>query len=211
MKHSLNRLAASALLFASIAGFAGCEDDGGGSSTRSGNPDGPVVAMGDSITAGVPEGGTPYPSYLAGMTGKPVINAGSSGEHASEGANRIAAVLGQHKPSHVLILYGANDVLHEHANAVVINALIAMIGAAWDHDTTPVIATIPRMPGTHEGYNAACASLNNEIRQLAKTEKVKLVDIENVLSGDPALLLPDGLHPMDAGNEAMARAFAGAL
>jgi lysophospholipase L1-like esterase len=64
----------------------------------------------------------------------------------------------------------------------------------------------------HETWAGGVVVLNDMIRELASNENVDLVDLEREFgSNAEMLLLPDGLHPNDEGNQVVAGAFAGSL
>lgn len=71
-----------------------------------------VVALGDSLTYGTgapPEAS--YPAVLAALTGWTVVNAGVPGDTASQGLERLPALLVEHQPALVLVSLGGNDLL----------------------------------------------------------------------------------------------------
>src|SRR5215470_11984607 len=73
-----------------------------------------IVCLGDSITAGV--GAAPqesYPSRLAERLGRPVVNAGVSGDTAAQGLARVSEVLDQDDPWLVIVELGGNDLLRQ--------------------------------------------------------------------------------------------------
>jgi len=75
----------------------------------------------------------------------------------------------------------------------------------------PLLATLTPMIGEHAIWNGEVNKLNDDIRSLASSLDVTLVDL-NAEFGDPAaLLLDDGLHPNDQGNQVIALAFNDAL
>lgn len=203
----LLQLISSTVAMTLILSFTGCEDDGGGSvSGDTGDNDTNIaVALGDSITAG--QGVAPYPGILAGISGKQVINAGSGGSRADSGPGRASSLLNSHHPAYLFILLGSNDAIHGGDPAAVKGALGATIAIAKDHQTIPIIATIPQMVRSHEVFNSGVKAINNEIRNLADETGTVLVDLEGVLGSD--MLQADGLHPTQAGQEAIARSIAG--
>ena len=79
---------------------------------NAGQPVSVIVAFGDNLTAG--DGGNglrnAYPSVLAQLTGKTVINEGYSGETAFNAPRHLPEVLA-HRPQMVLIEFGSNDYL----------------------------------------------------------------------------------------------------
>ncbi len=171
-----------------------------------------VVALGDSLTRGGFSGsGASYPAQLSAMIGKTVHNSGSSGEHSYEGATRVRSVLTRHRPGFLLILYGANDIVHGRSTESIIGNLRAIINAARDNQTIPVLGTLPPAYGLHDFMQGAIDGLNERIRQLAAEENVALAPVNAVFGDDPSLFLEDGLHPNEAGNTKLAEAFAAAF
>jgi lysophospholipase L1-like esterase len=216
MKHKL-LLNLSHAIIALLLGISivGCEDGGGGGSgdddIGDNNPN-VIVSLGDSITEGMPDGGAPFPSRLAGMTGKTVVNQGRGGETSGSGASRAKSVLQSHKPASMTILYGANDLIHGGSMDTTIGNLRSIIAACRDNRTIPVLATLTPMIDGHETWAGGVVVLNDMIRELASNENVDLVDLEREFgSNAEMLLLPDGLHPNDEGNQVVAGAFAGSL
>ncbi|MDH4059479.1 MAG: GDSL-type esterase/lipase family protein [Aquincola sp.] len=71
-----------------------------------------VLALGDSITAGVgADPGAAYPAQLAALTGWRVVNAGVSGDTSAQAAERLPALLAEHRPALVVVSIGGNDFL----------------------------------------------------------------------------------------------------
>lgn len=215
---SLMRAGVFAALVMGVGLFgAGCEDDSGRSPHDFGDNDKNLyVAMGDSITWGVNV--TPYPTMLSEYLGKAVVNEGFSGEHAYEAVWRIDALLADYKPGYLLILYGANDLLHHVREDEIEDNLRFMITRAKEAKTIPVIATLTPMARTRGIFNGAVKSLNVRIRTMAKEEGVKLVDLEKIFGNrdndsdpfvmeDDDYLQWDGLHPNEEGTRQMALGF----
>jgi lysophospholipase L1-like esterase len=166
-----------------------------------------VVALGDSITEGICAGdGAPYPSRLAGLSGKNVINQGSCGERSSGGASRIGGILNKQKPGYIVILYGANDAIFGYSTEQVVGNLRNMCNAAIANKTVPVLMTCTPMYDSHAFANGRVLSYNPDIRALAKELKIKLVDLEKEFGTERSFLQSDGLHPSDSGNQVIAMA-----
>lgn len=74
--------------------------------------DGIILAFGDSLTYGT---GTDrdhsYPSVLARLTGRKVINDGIPGEVTRLGLVRLPKSLASHQPDLVILVHGGNDTL----------------------------------------------------------------------------------------------------
>ncbi len=197
---------------ASVFVLCGCEDSGGrkwigdGHDFGTNNPD-LHVAIGDSITWGV-GARTSYPIILEDMLGKTVINEGVPGERTGTGAGRTPGVLAGYRPGFLLILYGANDIIHGTDRSRVIEQLRSMINAARHNRTIPVLATItPHIFWREDIYGPSVTDLNIRIRALASEENVRLVDLERAFKGHPEYMLDDGLHPNDDGLAIIAAKF----
>lgn len=194
--------------------LAACEDDGGGSSTPDvgDNDINTVVCLGDSITEGecVPAG-PPYPSRLAGLSGKNVINQGSCGEKSGSGASRAGGVLDRYSPGYMCILYGANDAIFDRPTEDVVNNIRAIVQACKANQTVPIVGTLLPMYDGHAFAAGSARDISAGIRTMAKEEGARLVDLEAEFGDDRSLLQADGLHPSDAGNQLIALAFNDAI
>jgi lysophospholipase L1-like esterase len=63
------------------------------------------------------------------------------------------------------------------------------------------------MSGSHRLWAGSAKTLSSRIRALAAEEGATLVDLEEKFGTGEGLILGDGLHPNDAGNQLMAEAF----
>lgn len=195
------RYAAAVLL---VIAVSGCDEDDA-SDDRPGNV---YVCMGDSVTADANYPGVaPYPSALAGMVQGTVVNEGRGGETSLGGAGRVRGVLEKHRPTHLLILYGANDVLFSRSPDFIIENLRIMIRAAKDSGAVPLIATLTPMSGDHAIFQGSVEALNARIRALADEEGARLVNLAGEFRGSESERFPDGLHPDADGVVIIAMAF----
>jgi acyl-CoA thioesterase I len=192
---------------------SGCEDGDSGSAGGEIGPDNDanvVVAVGDSITRGY-GAGTSWPGELGAMSGKSVRNAGVDGARTSYGVSVTRGLLAKYKPGYLLILFGANDIIHSGDPAGVKEQLRNIIQQAKTNQTRVIIATLTPMSGSHAVFDGGASVLSEHIRALASEESAGLVDLQSVFSGHPEYMQKDGLHPNDLGQAAIARAFNGAL
>ena len=205
------------ILLAALWGLTGCELGGGGSGGGGGlgdvgsNNADVYVAIGDSITDGNNGGGAPYPPRLASMTGKTVINRAAQDESSGSGAGSVGGILADTKPGALLILLGAVDLIGGSSVDSIIGNLGSIIDQAKANKTVPVVATLTPMVGSHSLWEGQVKELNKAIRNLASDRGARLVDLESAFGDGEGLILSDGLHPNEQGNQIMAEAFAGAL
>lgn len=208
--NKFNSVISGALLVVIFA-LQGCEHGGGGGGIADGHDFGEndpnvYVAMGDSITHGY-GASVPYPAVLSSMLGKTVINKGVDGAKASAGLSAVNGVLSTYKPGFLLILYGANDIIYSNDPAQVTELLRAIIRAAKENKTIPVIATCTPQITEHAVYNPGIISLNVRIRSMAAEEGVKVVDLESSFAAHNEYYTSDGLHPNNTGHSVIAADF----
>ena len=200
------QIAFCAILCTGLLLLGGCEGDGGGGSNDFGDNDPNVIyALGDSITA---EG---YPAILASMIGRTVVNGGVSGQKTAEGVGRVSSALNRHSPGYLLILMGANDVIHSRSVDSIISNLRTMIQTAKGNMTVPIIGTLTPMTGDHELWAGQVEVVNDEIRQLAREQGIRCADLYSAFGSDAAYLKADGLHPTQEGSQVIDATFMDAI
>ncbi|NCA81899.1 MAG: SGNH/GDSL hydrolase family protein [Opitutae bacterium] len=209
------------LVLLSLGFLAGCNDTENGLSNKNPglNDRNVAVAFGDSITMGNRCSCAPYPARLSPMIGKTVYNAGINGTMVRENVGRAQAVITRYRPAFMLILYGVNDHIHGKGATGSLAALSQIALICKQNNVVPVLATYPIPFGSHGAFAAGTRGLNTGIRDLAKTQGIKCVDLEKEFASDsspgpggvvtdPRLMEADGLHPNEAGTQLMALAFA---
>jgi len=205
MKKITNTIFAALLTFACVFGL-GCGDDSSGSS---GPKPTKILCIGDSITRG--QGATvPYPLVLSQIEGVPAINAGRDGDLSAEGLGRISGELTRNTPSHVCIMYGANDAILGIPTAATESNIEGMVVAAKNFGAKVVLGTVNNFTGGDgEAFNGRVGRINNAIRAVAKRQKVKIADVNGKLSD--ADISADEVHPNQNGANAIADVFASKL
>jgi lysophospholipase L1-like esterase len=237
---------AMALLFiVSACGGGGGGDDadstgsGTASSEKAGsvqledlNGDGKIllVAFGDSITAGVGDGPDAedfprplagYPLRLQNLLGLQVINDGVPGEKTPTGLRRLGRDLGTLSPDFVIILEGTND-LESGSVPDALQNIQSMIDSVFASGAQPLLGTITPSCCTHQHALPEPAVLfyNDQLRAIATSNSVPLIDFYAAFAGGPEasypvdglpvdgtpvlIHVPEGLHPTQAGYDLMA-------
>lgn len=168
--------------------------------------------------------GQEYPTVLHNLltrryTAQSIIttNEGYPGEKAADATTRARFIeaLARHAPDVVLLLEGVNDIFGgTGGNPPGIQPAIAnlrrMIGDARSRGVRVLLATLPPQnpAGVYgaQGYQTV-PLMNAELRLLAASESVPLVDVFDAFAGNLTLLAPDGLHPNAQGYTTIANRF----
>jgi lysophospholipase L1-like esterase len=147
-----------------------------------------------------------------------VTNAGNPGE-AVTGASTFPRYVGYTSSRAydvVLLMEGSNDLGSQRFSAIT-SALGQMIDDARSRGIQVMLATIP--PQNPNGADTAkrqvqaplVAPLNDQIRGLAVSKNIPLVDVYDAFGGDLSLLGVDGLHPTATGYHRIADTFSAAI
>ena len=133
-----------------------------------------------------------------------LINASISGDTTSGGRSRIAALLRQHRPTHVIIELGGNDALRGLPLDMTRGNLTAMAHQAKAAGARVVVVGMQVPPNYGRQYGADFAEL---FPTVAKLEGAALVPflLEGVADGPKAATLfqADRIHPNEAAQALM--------
>lgn len=166
-----------------------------------------IVALGDSLTSGHGIGAAAaFPAALQRRIDVEgfdyaVVNAGASRETSAQAAARFArAVEGDVRI--VIIALGANDGLRGVAVAELQRNIGRIIEAAQARRIAVLLCAMEALPIYGWDYTTA---FHNAYVELAQRYKVRLVPfIMMKVFNNPALLLPDRVHPNAAGAQVIA-------
>lgn len=125
-----------------------------------------------------------------------VVNASVSGETTSGGRSRLAALLAQHKPTHVVIELGGNDALRGLPLKNTEENLIWMTQAAQKAGAKVLLVGMQVPPNYGTDYANKFAGLFATVAQAQKAAVVPFL-LKGVADGpDPTRLFqPDRIHP----------------
>ena len=190
-----------------------------------------IICFGDSLTAGYqsptpqnPTGQeTPYGQFLQERLGEAVEIriSGICGELTGEMAMRFRRDVLQHRPSHVVILGGTNDLGWNAEPADIMKNLVKMYEVARASQTTPIPVTVPsiRVDVAGGGPDAEAfigrhlerrAELNGLIMDYALSKGLAWIDLFSATAEPETRLLAaqfsnDGLHLTTAGYQLLGR------
>ena len=178
-----------------------CNDSGGGGG--SGSDVTSILCIGDSITRGFGVT-TPYPSVLAGISGKPVSNQGRDGDTSAQGLSRISSAIARSNPSHVCIMFGANDIILATGLPNAAANIGRMIDVAKAAGVEVVVGQVTPFTGSREFLNAEALKLNEAIADEASARGVRVAKTHSAVGIN---VNSDGTHPNQEGANAIAGAF----
>ncbi len=151
-----------------------------------------IVCFGDSLTKGVGASpGQDYPSLLSQAIGRPVINAGVSGNTTADGLKRIEQDVLSKNPKLVILAFGGNDFIQRMSFKDTFGNLEIMIQRIQKQGAMVVLV------GVRSGLLTSPAS--SHYKKLSKQYNTAYIpDILKGIFAKPSLMA-DGIHPNDAG------------
>ncbi len=168
------------------------------------SPQARLLAFGDSLTYGTgADASESYPSILATLIRRSVVNAGVPGETTADGRVRLDEELDATQPALLILCMGGNDFLRRLAEAETIANLRAMLDLAKSRGIPVLLVATPR-PGLGLSVPKFYAELAKEYAIPLETES-----LEDILSNHS--LKSDLIHPNAMGYRQFAQAIANAL
>jgi lysophospholipase L1-like esterase len=147
-----------------------------------------------------------------------ILNAGKPGEAVTDPTTfpRYVSYTSSRAYDVVLLMDGAND-LGQHGFSEIIAGLDQMIRDAQSRGIKVLLATLP--PQNPDGSDpldrgmeaSSVAPFNDQVRALAVSKGIPLVDVYQAFNGQLSLIGSDGLHPTPAGYHLIAETFFAAI
>ena len=163
-----------------------------------------IICFGDSLTFGTGAGkGMDYPSQLAKMLGKPVLNQGIPGDTTARALGRLDRDVLSKNPAVVLITLGGNDLKNGLSKDFAFDNLKSIVESIQERGAKVIIGGV-KIPDVDRGFGKA-------YEELAKQTGATLIpNIYEGILGNPQLM-SDPIHPNGAGYRIIARRFYNAL
>lgn len=157
-----------------------------------------ILAFGDSLTYGT--GATTdhdYPSILAQLSRREVINEGVPGEISAEGKQRLPALLDEYQPSLLILIHGGNDILRQLPADQTRDNLKAMIAEAKQRGIQVLLLGVPK-------FGLVMLHSAEFYADVAESEAIAsdLETLSEILASNE--LKSDTVHPNDKGYRRLA-------
>jgi acyl-CoA thioesterase I len=158
-----------------------------------------ILVVGDSISAAygmsLEEG---WVALMAGQIaqshpGYSVVNASISGETTAGALHRLPALLGEHKPSVVIIELGGNDGLRGYPLNSLRSNLASMAEQAREADAEVIIVAMAIPPNYGKRYTSGF--IDSFALVAEDTDSVLAPFLLEGVAGNPELMQRDGIHP----------------
>ena len=165
-----------------------------------------ILAFGDSLTYGTNvDKAQSYPSILAQLSSRSVINAGVAGELSADGLNRLPAVLDEEQPQLLILIHGGNDILRRIPHEQTAANLTAMIAEAKKRNIKVVMLGVPALQ-LFSVVGLSTLESDPLYQQVAETENVPidLKSLPEIISSRE--LRSDEVHPNVQGYQRLAEA-----
>lgn len=164
-----------------------------------------ILAFGDSLTYGSgASNGQDYPSVLAGLSGKEVVNEGVPGETSGDGVRRLPGLLDEYRPDLLILIHGGNDFLKKIAQDVTEKNIESMVSGAKRRGIRVFLVGVPE-PAL---FLMRSSSLYEKIAEKYgipfNVNTLPSILGDNTLKSDP-------VHPNDRGYRLLAEQLYGAL
>lgn len=164
-----------------------------------------ILAFGDSLTYGT--GATAdhdYPSVLAQLSGREVINEGVPGEISAEGRQRLPALLDEYRPNLLILIHGGNDILRQLPSEQTRENLKAMIADAKQRGIQVLMLGVPK-------FGLVMLHSAEFYAEVAESEAIvgDLETLPNILASNE--LKSDTVHPNNQGYRRLAENIASLL
>jgi acyl-CoA thioesterase I len=190
-----------AVLLTGLTGF------GATVSMASNAPKTSILVVGDSLSAGYGlSSGQGWVDLLAKKLDQEkisakVVNASISGDTTAGGVSRLPALLGKHKPTHVVIELGGNDGLRGSPVSNAKANLLKMTEMAKTAGAKVILIGMQMPPNFGPGYTAQFEAMYTEVAKATQSGLVPF--LFEKLGTDLTYFQPDRIHPTAAAQPKM--------
>ena len=163
-----------------------------------------IICFGDSLTFGIGASkGMDYPSQLAKMIGRPVINKGVPDDTTSSALWRLKRDVLSNNPDIVLITLGVNDLKNGVPKDIAFGNLKQIVQYIQKQGANVIIGGLS-WPGMDRGFGKGYEDLAQQ------TGALLIPDIFTAIADNP-VLMSDPIHPNNSGYSIIARRFSKAI
>lgn len=172
-----------------------------------------LVCFGDSLTEGY--GLKEVECWVSKLNNEmdiEIINSGISGDTTLGMLARFESMVINHKPSHVIILGGTNDLMFSSTDEQILSNIVAMTRRARHEGIDSIVGLPPRVFPSHiveeSSFYLSIATLRNrldvfrdKLKQFCEEDEMLYIDFGEGLKEED--YQDDDLHPNASGNKKM--------
>jgi acyl-CoA thioesterase-1 len=163
-----------------------------------------IICFGDSLTFGAGASkGMDYPSQLAKIIDRPVINKGVPDDTTSSALRRLKRDVLSNKPDIVLITLGVNDLKNGISKDIAFNNLKQIVQTIQRQGAKVIMGGLS-WPGMDRGFGKGYEDLAQQ------TGALLIPDLFTAIASNP-VLMSDPIHPNNFGYRIIARRFNDAI
>ncbi len=167
-----------------------------------------IACIGDSITFGFDlEAPKKWTTLLSKALNVAVINYGINGDTTAGMLGRFEQMIVQHRPTHIIITGGTNDLWFGLKDELIISNIHAMAKYAKHYEIQVVIGiptpfyNLNELNFIQENFSECIRSFKTTLIAYCNQKETPYIDFSNNLT--PAHFLEDDLHPNEKGQELM--------
>ncbi len=172
-----------------------------------------IVCIGDSLTEGYRiDEECRWSDLLGNDLGIEIINSGISGDTTQAMLTRFNFMVVRHKPTHVIIMGGTNDLYANIPDEQILRNIQEMIGRSVNNAIIPIIgiptpfyfnlgSATEAVVNNSESFSKSIKSYSEKLKQSALDNKLMTIDFSQNMNSEH--FLDDGLHPNESGHTIM--------
>ena len=167
-----------------------------------------LLCLGDSLTEGYEvDPSVRWTSLLSDKLNIEIINAGISGDTTAGMLARCECLIVNHKPSHLILLGGTNDLWFGLKDEFILSNIHAIRRQARYHKVIPIIGiptsvmNINELNMVHENYSECIRSFQNTLINYCNEDDQVYIDFSKDLKVEH--FIADGVHPNKEGQKVL--------
>lgn len=172
-----------------------------------------LVCLGDSLTEGYQiDPKIRWTKLLCNQIQLPIVNSGISGDLTSGMLARFQRDVVDHKPSHLIVMGGTNDLYFDLPNNLILSNIKAILRQTVYYGITPILGLpTPCFKGSdfrsmyvnEDQFLSRILEYRELLKTFSETDNQYLIDFADGMNEE--MFMNDGVHPNEQGQLIMAK------